>query len=46
MFRLHRAAIDAGTTLAVAVVSDARAVTDAPGTPLRFLRQRRRWFAG
>lgn len=46
MFRLHRAAIDVGTMLGVTVVSDARAVTDAPGTPLRFLRQRRRWFAG
>jgi cellulose synthase/poly-beta-1,6-N-acetylglucosamine synthase-like glycosyltransferase len=46
MFRLHRAAIAAGGPLGVAVVSDARAATDAPGTPLRFLRQRRRWFAG
>ena len=46
MFRLHRAEIVAGRILGVAVVSDARAVTDAPGTPLRFLRQRRRWFAG
>jgi cellulose synthase/poly-beta-1,6-N-acetylglucosamine synthase-like glycosyltransferase len=44
MFRLHRTAGPSG--LPVAMVSDARATTDAPGTFRQFMRQRRRWFAG
>ncbi len=46
MFRLHRRSLERGRPLRVRVVSDARAVTDAPGRPLNFLRQRTRWFAG
>ena len=44
MFRLHRTADASG--LPVAMVTDARATTDAPGTLRQFMRQRRRWFAG
>lgn len=46
MFRLHRASHDAGRPLSVAVIGDARAVTDAPASIKAFLRQRTRWFAG
>lgn len=46
MFRLHRASLDAGRPLSVAVIGDARAVTDAPAGIRAFLRQRTRWFAG
>lgn len=46
MFRLHRRSLEGGQPLRVRVVSEARAVTDAPGRPLNFLRQRTRWFAG
>ncbi len=46
MFRLHRASHDLGKPLAVAVIGDARAVTDAPASVRAFLRQRKRWFAG
>lgn len=46
MFRLQRASLDAGHPLSVAVLGDARAVTDAPASARAFLRQRTRWFAG
>ena len=46
MFRLHRASHDMGKPLTVAVIGDARAVTDAPAGVRAFLRQRTRWFAG
>ncbi len=46
MFRLHQAAVRRGTVLGAVVISDARAITDAPGTIRQFLRQRTRWFAG
>ena len=46
MFRLHRASLESGKPLSVAVLGDARAVTDAPAGVRAFLRQRRRWFAG
>jgi cellulose synthase/poly-beta-1,6-N-acetylglucosamine synthase-like glycosyltransferase len=46
LFRLHRAAARRGQVLGAVVISDARAVTDAPGTVRQFLRQRTRWFAG
>jgi cellulose synthase/poly-beta-1,6-N-acetylglucosamine synthase-like glycosyltransferase len=46
MFRLHRHSLERGRPLRVRVISEARAVTDAPGRPLHFLRQRTRWFAG
>ncbi len=42
MFRLHRA----HPGMHALVIPEARAVTEAPGSPLRFLRQRQRWFAG
>lgn len=44
--RLHRHSADHGLGWTVGVVSDARAVTDAPADFRTFLRQRRRWFAG
>ena len=44
--RLHRHAIDAGRDWTVRVVGGALARTDAPASPLAFLRQRRRWFGG
>lgn len=44
--RLHRYAGDRGLNWQVRVLADAVASTDAPGTLIGFLRQRRRWFAG
>lgn len=44
--RLHRYAHESDTRWRVAVVAGARATTDAPGSLLAFLRQRRRWFGG
>jgi cellulose synthase/poly-beta-1,6-N-acetylglucosamine synthase-like glycosyltransferase len=46
LFRLHAAAAKRGQVLGAVVISDARAITDAPGTVRQFLRQRTRWFAG
>lgn len=46
LFRLHHAAAKRGHVLGAVVISDARAITDAPGTVRQFLRQRTRWFAG
>jgi cellulose synthase/poly-beta-1,6-N-acetylglucosamine synthase-like glycosyltransferase len=46
LFRLHQAAAARGQVLGAVVISDARALTDAPGTVRQFLRQRTRWFAG
>ena len=44
--RLHRHAVDAGLDWTVRVIGGALASTDAPASPLAFLRQRRRWFGG
>ncbi|HYV49322.1 MAG TPA: glycosyltransferase [Myxococcaceae bacterium] len=44
--RLHRRALESGRRLRVGVLGDARARTDAPGSPAAFLAQRTRWFAG
>src|SRR6202012_3375046 len=44
--RLHRHATDTGRDWTVRVVGGALASTDAPASPLAFLRQRRRWFGG
>jgi cellulose synthase/poly-beta-1,6-N-acetylglucosamine synthase-like glycosyltransferase len=44
--RLHRYSYDNGLGWRIRVLSAPRAVTDAPGSLLSFLRQRRRWFAG
>ena len=44
--RLQRHARDRGLDWRVRVVGGALAYTDAPATPLAFLRQRRRWFGG
>jgi len=44
--RLHRHAADTGLDWTVRVVGGALASTDAPASPLAFLRQRRRWFGG
>ncbi|WP_242139297.1 MULTISPECIES: glycosyltransferase [unclassified Sphingomonas] len=44
--RLHRHAVDHGRDWRVRVVGGALARTDAPASPLAFLRQRRRWFGG
>lgn len=44
--RLHRHAVDHGHDWRVRVVGGALARTDAPASPLAFLRQRRRWFGG
>lgn len=46
LYRLHRRAGDAASPWRVAVIPGARAVTDAPGRPGQFLRQRARWFGG
>jgi cellulose synthase/poly-beta-1,6-N-acetylglucosamine synthase-like glycosyltransferase len=44
--RLHRHAADTGQDWRVRVVGAALASTDAPASPMAFLRQRRRWFGG
>lgn len=44
--RLHRHAVDHDLDWTVRVVGGALARTDAPASPLAFLRQRRRWFGG
>ncbi|MFA5988332.1 MAG: glycosyltransferase [Sphingomonas sp.] len=44
--RLHRHSVDAGLGWRVRVIGQAHARTDAPATPMAFLRQRRRWFGG
>jgi cellulose synthase/poly-beta-1,6-N-acetylglucosamine synthase-like glycosyltransferase len=44
--RMKRFASDEGRTWRTAVVGGARAQTEAPSTPMAFLRQRRRWFGG
>lgn len=44
--RLHRHAHDHGLGWRVSVVGGAVATTDAPASPLAFLRQRQRWFGG
>ena len=44
--RLHRYAADERLDWRIRVVGGAVARTDAPATPLAFLRQRRRWFGG
>lgn len=44
--RLYRVSRDGGRDWRVRVVGDAVAITDAPASPLGFLRQRRRWFGG
>jgi cellulose synthase/poly-beta-1,6-N-acetylglucosamine synthase-like glycosyltransferase len=44
--RLHRHSVDAGLGWTVRVVGGATAYTDAPASPMAFLRQRRRWFGG
>jgi cellulose synthase/poly-beta-1,6-N-acetylglucosamine synthase-like glycosyltransferase len=44
--RLHRHAADTGQDWRVRVIGAALARTDAPASPMAFLRQRRRWFGG
>ena len=44
--RLHRYAADTGQDWRVRVIGRALASTDAPASPIGFLRQRRRWFGG
>lgn len=44
--RLHRFSADEGRGWTIAVVGGAIASTDAPASPIAFLRQRRRWFGG
>lgn len=44
--RLYRHAADHGRDWRVRVVGGALASTDAPASPLAFLKQRRRWFGG
>ncbi|HEY0315576.1 MAG TPA: glycosyltransferase [Sphingomonas sp.] len=44
--RLHRHAHDTGRDWRVRVIGRALASTDAPASPMGFLRQRRRWFGG
>jgi cellulose synthase/poly-beta-1,6-N-acetylglucosamine synthase-like glycosyltransferase len=44
--RLYRHAADTGQDWRIRVVGRALARTDAPASPLAFLRQRRRWFGG
>ena len=44
--RLHRHAADTGQNWTVRVIGAALASTDAPASPMAFLRQRRRWFGG
>jgi cellulose synthase/poly-beta-1,6-N-acetylglucosamine synthase-like glycosyltransferase len=46
LFRLYRAAGDAGVPIEVRVIGEARATTDAPGSLSLFVRQRTRWYAG
>jgi cellulose synthase/poly-beta-1,6-N-acetylglucosamine synthase-like glycosyltransferase len=44
--RLKRFGANEGRSWRTAVVGAARAQTEAPSTPMAFLRQRRRWFGG
>ena len=44
--RMHRLAHENGQDWHVRVVGGAVASTDAPASPLAFMRQRRRWFGG
>ncbi len=44
--RIHRYAYEQKHDWRVRVLSKARGTTEAPGTVMKFLRQRRRWFAG
>ena len=44
--RLRRFGADEGLGWRTAVIGGARARTEAPSTPMAFLRQRRRWFGG
>lgn len=44
--RLHRHSVDNALGWKVRVVGAATARTDAPASPMAFLRQRRRWFGG
>ena len=44
--RLHRQAVDHERDWRVRAVGGALARTDAPASPMAFLRQRRRWFGG
>ena len=44
--RMHRHAADTGQDWTVRVIGAALASTDAPASPMAFLRQRRRWFGG
>lgn len=46
IYRLHRYAGERGERMQVQVVSDARAITDAPASIRAFLHQRARWFSG
>ncbi|MEO5936903.1 MAG: glycosyltransferase family 2 protein [Terriglobales bacterium] len=46
IYRLHRYAGEHGERMQVQVVSEARAVTDAPASVWAFLNQRARWFSG
>jgi cellulose synthase/poly-beta-1,6-N-acetylglucosamine synthase-like glycosyltransferase len=44
--RLYRRAADQNHDWRIRVIGAAHAHTDAPATPMSFLRQRRRWFSG
>jgi cellulose synthase/poly-beta-1,6-N-acetylglucosamine synthase-like glycosyltransferase len=44
--RMHRHAHETGLDWRVRVVGGAIASTDAPASPMAFMRQRRRWFGG
>jgi cellulose synthase/poly-beta-1,6-N-acetylglucosamine synthase-like glycosyltransferase len=46
IYRLHRHDQDFRKGWRVRVIAGASAVTDAPGEPIRFFKQRERWFAG
>ncbi len=46
LHRLHRYGYERGIDWRVRVLGAARGTTEAPGTLMSFLRQRRRWFAG
>lgn len=46
LYRLHRLSGEESRGWRVGVIPGARAVTDAPGLPGQFLRQRARWFGG
>ena len=46
LYRLHRMSGETESRWRVGVIPGARAVTDAPGRPGQFLRQRARWFGG